>query len=173
MTAGRLLMAALIVSAAIVWAARAVLAAMERARAEAARGRALQVLAAFAPAIREAQADPAALLTWQPLALAARKLLPDEFAAADAAAGGSFPFTPDQIRDAHSQWTAAWLAWEQAHDAEYKRRAAESEHALSASGGSPLERARLEAVEREKLETYQRRYEEYIRVARKLQALFS
>jgi len=95
------------------------------------------------------------------------------FAAADAAAGGSFPFTPDQIRDAHSQWTAAWLAWEQAHDAEYKRRAAEAEHALSASGGSPLERARLEAVEREKLETYQRRYEEYIRVARKLQALFS
>jgi hypothetical protein len=32
-------------------------------------------------------------------------------------------------------------------------------------------RARLDAVEREKLETYQRRYEEYVRVAKALQAL--
>ena len=33
--------------------------------------------------------------------------------------------------------------------------------------------ARLDAIEREKLETYQRRYEEYIRVARALQAFIA
>jgi hypothetical protein len=34
-----------------------------------------------------------------------------------------------------------------------------------------LARARLDAVEREKLELYQRRYEEYVRVSKALQSL--
>jgi hypothetical protein len=32
-------------------------------------------------------------------------------------------------------------------------------------------RAKLDAVEREKLDSYQRRYEEYVRIAKALQAL--
>ena len=50
-------------------------------------------------------------------------------------------------------------------------RVAAAEQELVAAGPSPLLRARLDAVEREKLELYQRRYEEYVRVARALQAL--
>jgi len=164
---------ALLVSAVLVWAVRSIADQIRLLREEASRGRALQLMAAFAPAIAATERDARALLTWQPIAVSARRLLPAEFAAVDAAAGGTFPFTPDQIRDAHARWTAEWLAWEQAHDAEYKLKAAAAEHDLAASGGAPLERARLDAVEREKLERYQRRYEEYIRTAKKLQALAS
>jgi hypothetical protein len=42
---------------------------------------------------------------------------------------------------------------------------------LSVEAGSDLGRATLEAVEREKLELYQRRYEEYVRVGKALHAL--
>jgi len=45
------------------------------------------------------------------------------------------------------------------------------EQEISASGTSALLRARLDAVESEKLGLYQRRYEDYVRVARALQAL--
>jgi hypothetical protein len=131
----------------------------------------VQLLQTFAPGIAAVQADPRALLVWQPLAQTARKMFPAEFAALDQAAGGSFPFNRASIEAAHSRWTAEWLAWERSHDAEYKMKAAVAEHELAASGGSPIVRARLDAVEREKLETYQRRYEEYIRAAKALQAL--
>src|SRR5262245_24468503 len=115
----------------------------------------------FAPAIAAVQADPRALLIWQPIASGARALCPDEFAAIDRAAGATFPFTSERIHAAHAQWTADWLAWERAHDIEYKQKATD------AAG----DRARADRVEREKLDSYQRRYEEYIRVAKALQAL--
>ena len=63
------------------------------------------------------------------------------------------------------------MSWERAHDAEFKLKAAAAEHDLGASGGSPVMRAKVDAIEREKLDAYQRRYEEYVRVAKALQAL--
>ena len=125
----------------------------------------------FAPGIAAAAGDPCALLSWQPLARTARTLFPDECAALDRASGSKFPFSADQIQAAHSRWTADWLAWEQTHDIEYKLKAAEIEAALQGPEGLTLGRARLDAVEREKLERYQRRYEEYVRVGKALQAL--
>jgi hypothetical protein len=165
------LSAALIVAAAILAAAWRIGAAIQGSRATAVRGRALDLLTMFAPAVSAAAADPRALLVWQPLARTARTLFADEFAILDAAAGGSFPFTKQQLDAAHSRWTADWLAWELAHDTTYKLKAAEAEQELAASGGSPLSRARFDAVEREKLDLYQRHYTDYIHVAKALQAL--
>jgi hypothetical protein len=125
----------------------------------------------FAPAVSAAAADPRAILVWQPLAGTARQLFPEEFAQIDAAAGGRFPFSKERLEAAHAHWTADWLAWERTHDSEYKLKAAVAEQELVAAGPSPVLRARLDAVEREKLELYQRRYEEYVRVAKALQAL--
>jgi hypothetical protein len=61
--------------------------------------------------------------------------------------------------------------WEASHDTEYKLKAATAEEELRASPGSPVLRARLDSVEREKLERYQRRYEEYTRVSKALKNL--
>lgn len=166
-----LLLSAVLVAGAIVWAALLIRRELTGVRDEARRSRAIQILAAFAPAITDAEHDPKAFIIWQPMAESARRMWPAEFAALDAAVGGTFPFTAEQIRDAHARWTTEWLAWERAHDAEYKARIAAAEHDVAASGGAPLARARLDALEREKLDTYQRRYEEYIRIAKKLQAL--
>jgi hypothetical protein len=162
--------AAAIVAAAIVWAARALVSELRAARTEATRTRALAVLQTFSAGIAAAHTDPRALITWVPLARAARQLLPAEFAQLDAAAGGSFPFNAERIQAAHAQWTADWLAWERTHDAEYKLKAVVLERELSA-GESAIARARLEAVEREKLDLYQRRYQEYVQVAKALQSL--
>jgi hypothetical protein len=140
-------------------------------RADATRARTLALVTAFAPGIAAAATDPRAILTWQPLAIRARTIFSDEFAALDAAAGATFPFSNDVLQAAHARWTADWLAWEQAHDAASKLKAATAEADLEASGGSPLMRARCEAVEREKLELYQQHYGEYVRVAKALQAL--
>ena len=165
------LFAALIVAAAIAWGAHAIAREIAAAREAASRGRALQILAVFAPAVSAADADPRALLVWQPIARTARQLFPDEFAALDRASGLPFPFSPDRIEAAHARWTAEWLGWERTHDAEYKLKAAEAEQELLASGGSAVMRGRLDGIEREKLDRYQRRYEEYVRVAKALQAL--
>lgn len=162
---------AIIVAAAVWWAGRELLAEARAARNEAARARALAVLQMFAAGIAATRANPRELLTWQPLARAARELLPAEFASLDAASGGTFPFAPEQLQAAHAQWTADWLAWERMHDGEYKLKAAVLEQELSVSGGSMIVRAKLEAVEREKLDLYQRRYQEYVQVAKALQAL--
>jgi hypothetical protein len=162
--------AAIVVAAAILWATRALVAELQDARAEAARTRALAVLQTFSAGIAAARSDPRELITWVPLARAARQLLPAEFALLDAAAGASFPFSAGRIQAAHAQWTAEWLAWERAHDAEYKLKAAVLERELAA-GESAMVRARLEAVEREKLDRYQRRYQEYVQVAKALQSL--
>ena len=72
---------------------------------------------------------------------------------------------------AHARWTADWLAWERTHDADYKLKAAVLQEALAEGGDAAVGRARTEALEREKLALYQRRYEEYARVAKALQTL--
>lgn len=166
------LVAALIVAAAIVFGARHVAAEHRREATERTRTRALQLLTLFASASAATADDPRAILTWQPIASTARRLFPDEFAELDRAAGRPFPIGPEQIETAHGRWTSEWLAWELAHDAEYKLKAAAVEE-TDGGVGSALARARLDAIEREKLERYQRRYEEYVRVAKALQALTS
>jgi hypothetical protein len=165
--------AAFIVAAAIWVAAQRIAIELRAAREEAARGRTLAILQALTPGIAAAQSDPRALLVWQPLARTLRETFPNECATLDRAAGGSFPFATDQIQAAHARWTTDWLAWERQHDAEYKRRTTELEEQVQTAGGSAASRARLDAVEREKLDLYQRRYQEYVQVAKALQALIA
>jgi hypothetical protein len=132
-----------------------------------------RMLATFAPGIAAVHADPRALVVWYPLAETARRLHPEVFADLDRAARGRFPFTREQVQAAHAQCTADWLAWEQRHDAEYKLKAAALEPEAAREGASPgsVLRARLAEVDREKLELYQQRYAEYVRVTRALAAL--
>ena len=164
-----ILTAALIVALATAGAAWLLARELRLARDDARRSRALTLLALFGPAIEAGDRDPRVLTTWQPLARAARAICPEEFRDLDRAAGATFPFSVERLQAAHARWTADWLAWERTHDAEYKRRAAAAEQDLERGGA--VARAALEAVEREKLDLYQRRYEEYVRVARALQAL--
>ena len=166
-----LLLAALIVAIAIAWGCRHIASAIATAREAGASARTLQLLQTFAPALDAAAGDPRAILVWEPLARTARRLFPEEFAQIDRASGISFPFGVDRIHAAHAQWTADWLAWERTHDGEYKLKAAAVEEDSTRSEGSSVVRARLEAVERDKLDLYQRRYAEYVRVAKALQAL--
>jgi hypothetical protein len=166
-----ILVAALIVAAAVAWAALQVVAELRAAREEAARRRTVALLALFAPAIADAQRDPRAFLVWQPIASIMRQLFPPDAAALDRAAGGRFPFTTEQIQNAHSQWTADWLAWERTHDAIYKGRAAAASAALASGGDPAAVRGELDVIEQEKLDQYQRRYAEYVRIAKALQSL--
>lgn len=167
-----IVLSALIVAAAIAWAALQIVVELRAARVgSGASERVATLLTLFAPALAATQQDPCAYLVWQPIAKAVRQLFPDEFATLDRAMGGAFPFTSERIDAAHSQWTADWLAWELAHDTEYKLKAAIAQHELAAKGGTGVARARLDAVERERLEIYQRRYAEYIQTAKALQAL--
>jgi hypothetical protein len=165
-----LVVSAIIVAGAIAWGCLRIAAALDAMKTEGARNRTLTVLDAFLPAVSAATADPHAILTWEPLARSARQLFPDEFAQLDRAWGSAFPLGSDRIQAAHARWTADWLAWEKSHDAEYKLKAAAIEEQLMRSEGSSLLRAQLDAIEREKLERYQRRYEEYVRVGKALQA---
>ena len=166
-----LVLAALIVAAAIAVASLRIAAEIRAGHEAAARMRALTILQAFTPGLEAARANPRALLVWYPLAAAVRRLFPSECAILDGAVGGVFPFPLEQVRDAHARWTTDWLAWERAHDAEYKDRAAVAEQTLRESGGAPEARARLDAIEREKLDLYQRRYQEYVQIGKALQAL--
>jgi hypothetical protein len=163
--------ALLAVAATVVWAAHHIAGELRAAREESVQSRTIQIAEVFAPALGAAQNDPRVLLVWQPLARTLRGLMPAEFSALDRAAGSTFPFGPDLIQAAHARWTSDWLAWERTHDADYKLKASMAEEALTLSGGSPAARARLDVIEREKLELYQRRYEEYVRVSKALQAL--
>lgn len=164
---------ALVLAAAVVRASSGIVAAMETSRRDAERERIARLLSLFAPGIAAAQEDPRRLLVWQPLAQTARTLLPEEFAALDRAAGRPFPFSREQIEAAHAAWTASWLAWEHAHDAEYKLKAKSLVESLGSAATSTLGRSKLEAIEREKVERYQQRYEEYTRIAKALQRLSS
>jgi hypothetical protein len=141
------------------------------AREDRSRARILHLVELFAPAVVAANDDARAILVWRNLATRARALFPAEFEVLDRASGGAFPFTTEDVQAAHARWTAEWLLWEGAHDAEYKLKAAKLEEELGESRRTAVGRAALDAVEREKLERYQRRYEDYTRVSRALQAL--
>ena len=52
-----------------------------------------------------------------------------------------------------------------------RREAVEAELAQAGDAAAPPLRARLEALEQQKLEQYQHRYEEYVRVSRALKQL--
>jgi hypothetical protein len=167
--------AVVVLAGAMGWSAQRIVAEVKAARDEASRARAITMMHLFGPAMSEAARDPRALLVWYPLAQAARAMNPDVFAAIDRVAQRPFPFSAEQVQAAHAQWTADWLAWERTHDAEYKLKAATIEQELGSNpgvpGGSPMLRARLDAVEREKLDSYQRRYQQYVEVAKALQGL--
>jgi hypothetical protein len=166
-----LIIAAVLVSGSVVTVGLRVAREMAMARGEDTRRRTAQLMNLFAPGIAAASEDPRALLVWQPFAVIARRVFPAEFTALDQAAGGRFPFTTEYIEAAHARWSTDWLGWERSHDSEYKLKAAEAEQQIAASGATNLIRARLEAIDREKLDLYQRRYSEYVRVSKALQAL--
>jgi hypothetical protein len=128
------------------------------------------LLAMFGPAIAAVQQDPKELLAWYPLARESRALFPDAFAKLDKASGRTFPFSKDQVQAAHARCSAEWLAWERAHDAEFSLKTAQVEDEIARSGApaSPLLRTRLAAIDQQKLERYQQRYEEYIKTAKAL-----
>lgn len=173
------LLAALIVAAAVTWAAVRIagVLAPRAGGAAAARtaavddARLVQILRLFAEGMTAAAGNPRALLVWQPMAVAARQLWPEEFAALDRAFGSRFPFTLDHLQAAHARWTTEWLEWERAHDGECKMKAVALEEELGERRTSAYGRARLDTIEREKLERYQHRYEEYTRTSRALQTL--
>jgi glycine/D-amino acid oxidase-like deaminating enzyme len=131
-----------------------------------------QMLATFGPAAATVQQDPRQLLVWYPLAQTSRKLFPEAFKALDQASGGAFPFTKQQLQAAHARCSSDWLSWERAHDAEFAVKTAEVQDEIDRVPGqaTPLLRTRLAAIEQQKLERYQQRYEEYIKTAKALAA---
>ena len=134
---------------------------------------ALELLAALGPAVVAARSDPEALVAWAALARTARGAFPEACARLDAAAGGRFPFSSELVEAAHARWTADWLAWERQHDIKYKERTAAAEQALDAAvdGEAAACQLRLAAVNQEKLQTYQERYEHYVRVGKAIGAI--
>lgn len=164
-----LLISALVVAAAVVWSGVRITTALST-RPDS-TPRTAELLALFASAAASARQDPKQLLVWQPMAVTARKLFPREFAALDEAAGRTFPFSVDELQAAHSRWTADWLAWERTHDAECKLKVMLLEQDMGERLSTPAGRARLDALERDKIDRYQRHYEEYTRIAKGLQAL--
>lgn len=159
-----LLLVAAAITGALTWIARDLRAARRAATLQ-------SLLATFGRAVADVERDPRTLLVWHPMAAGARRLFPDAFAELDAATNGSFPFTRDQIQAAHARWTTDWLSWERAHAFEYKLKAAAAEEELDRHRDSEAARVRLHGIEREKLERYQQKYEEYVRVSKALAAL--
>lgn len=152
----------------------AVVVTAERARRERRRQHrerlAALLLTTLAP--EAARAEPRGLLAWRAAAEAARRMFPDAVREIERRTGEAFPFPHAVVDDAHARWTAEWLAWERSHDTEYRRRASALEAELQdAAGATPAGRARLAALDDERLQAYQRRYEEYVRVGAGLTAL--
>jgi hypothetical protein len=162
---------ALIVAGVLWWIGQQIVSELQAARHEESRARTLALVELFAPGLAAAQHDPRTLLVWYPLAKVVRQLFPAECSSLDRLSGAPFPFTPELVESAHARWTADWLAWERTHDADYKLKAVVAEKELAASGGSPVMRAKLDAVEREKLDLYQQHYADYVRIAKALHAL--
>ena len=102
-------------AASIVWAALRIAGSLQASRIDAVNDRSLRLLTAFAPALAAAEQDPRAVLVWEPVARAARRIFADEFALLDRAAETKFPFGAERIQAAHARWTSEWLAWEKAH----------------------------------------------------------
>lgn len=131
------------------------------------------LLSTFGPAIARVQTEPRELVTWANLAKTARTLLPEMFEELDAASGGRFPFPAAIIEDVHDRWTSQWLGWEREHDLEYKKRAQQVESVLkqAAAQDAVALHAQLAPIEQEKLQRYQERYEEYVRVGKAIGSL--
>jgi hypothetical protein len=143
---------------------------LQRARTDAAIR---DLLTTFAPAAADVQRDARLLIAWYPVAQTSRKLFPGAFKALDDAAGGAFPFSRALVETAHAHCTAEWLAWERAHDADFAVRMAQVQDEIDRSSGQPsaLLRTKLAALEQQKLELYQQRYQEYVKTAKALAAL--
>ena len=133
------------------------------------------VLATFGPAVAKVQVEPRVLVTWASVATTARALFPEAFKELDAASGARFPFPAAVIEEAHARWTTQWLAWERGHDLECKRQTSrvEAELARASAEDTPSLHSQLAAIEQEKLQRYQERYEEYVRVGRAMGELES
>ena len=149
--------------------------AAERARRDRRRQHREQViavlLASVGPAV--ARADGRELLGWRRVAGTLRELLPEAVRTIEQRTGQPFPFPREVVEDAHARWTADWLAWERAHDIRFRQRTSALEAELRKSGevDTAAGRARLATLDDEKLQDYQRRYEEYVRVGKELAAL--
>ena len=126
------------------------------------------LVATFGPAVAKVKVEPREVVAWAGVASTARGLFPEAFKELDAAAGDRFPFSGAVIEEAHARWTTQWLAWEREHDLEYRRRAGqvETELASGSAGDVSSLHSQLAAIEQEKLQRYQERYEEYVRVGR-------
>ena len=133
----------------------------------------ISLLGLFGPVMARGRHDPRELVAWSGAATTARRLFPDACAALDRAMEDRFPFSNEFVEAAHARWTVEWLAWERQHDTEYKNRAASLEATLegAAPDGGRRVRAELAAIEQEKLQTYQRRYEDYVRVGHMLASM--
>ena len=131
------------------------------------------LISTFGPVLERAQSDPRVLLTWHPLAEISRKRFPDAFSLLDNGKHHHFPFSAAHVEQAHARWTAAWLTWEREHDAEFRQRGREVETKLAGDVETVTRRRRaeLEHLEREKLERYQRHYEDYVQVSKAFSAL--
>ena len=129
------------------------------------------LLAGVGPAV--ARADGRELLGWRRVAGTMRALLPDAVGAIEQRTGEPFPFPRAVVDDAHARWTADWLAWEREHDIRFRQRTSALEAELRTSGEADTAagKARLASLDDEKLQDYQRRYEEYVRVGQALAAL--
>ena len=133
----------------------------------------LKLIGIFGPSIARVQVEPRELPAWAGVARSARRVFPEAFSRLDAAGRGSFPFSSQFIEGAHARWTAVWLAWEREHDLTYKRLASEVEVELAqaSSEQARLLEARFGEIEQEKLQRYQERYEEYVRIGKAFAAL--
>lgn len=156
------------VAAAVGLGAFVVASALRRQRRDA---QVLGLLATFGPAAERARADPRILVAWHPVASAARRAFPDAFAALEADGRPRFPFDAADVEAAHARWSTEWLDWERRQDAEHRVRREAVEAELGPDAGAAVLRTRLDALEQEKLERYQRRYEEYVAVSRALRQL--
>ncbi len=133
----------------------------------------LMVVLLTGSAAAVARAEPRELLAWQSTADVARRLFPDVIADIESKGGESFPIPRKVIEDAHAKWTAEWLAWERHHDADFRKRTSVLQAELEATGHehTPDGHARVAVLEDEKLQSYQRRYEEYVQIGKGLMGL--
>ena len=165
----------MLVVATIVAAGAAIAGVAELARRDGRRQHRERLIAALLTSIAPAaaRADPRELFGWRRVAVAARDLFPDVVATIESRTGERFPFPRETVEEAHARWTAEWLAWERRHDADFRQRAIALEAELQTAGeaGSPAGRARMAALDDEKLQAYQHRYEEYVRIGNGLAAL--
>tara|TARA_B100001123_G_C15325028_1_gene1029255 strand:+ start:2217 stop:2777 length:561 start_codon:yes stop_codon:yes gene_type:complete len=135
----------------------------------------LEILRLFKTARVEGNKDPQSLVGWAQLSVISRRLFPSSFERLDQVTGGQFPFSDEFIDETHARWTSEWLSWEQRHDRDYKDRAFAIENQLKSVTDQErdLLLKRLDSVNSEKLQTYQSRYELYVKVGKSIAGLKS